>query len=318
MLKRILATLAAAAALVLVAPVMATAGGTGGGGGGGGAGCVGADCWIWGGEGGGAGGGGGSIGGPGNEIEIGFAPGPATCYSNAREEEVPCSLTYMGDNYWSNSRQCYVTPATARNQDPADRPGGASANGAWYICHSLTGATGNDTMATGTFWSDSPPPGITTYSPAQAARIMISRFQLTGIDIGRTPEGGTKTYNGLPVWLWADNPQPLNFGPYTETLTLGGQTITATAQVSSIAWDMGDGTLFSCGQGTPYNESYGIAPSPTCDHTYTRVGTYDITATSNWIVMWQGGGASGQIGVQTPSTTTLEIGQLQSVNVQTP
>lgn len=313
MLKRILATVAAVATLVLAAPTMAAANGPGGGGGGG-AGCEGADCWLWGGEG-GSGGGGGEAGGGGPAIEIGFTPGPATCYSNAREEEVPCSVSYLGDNYWSNSRQCYVAIATALNEDTSNRP---SPNGAWYVCYRLIGATGSDTMTSGEFWSNTPPPGITTYSPAQAARIMISRFQLTGIDIGRTPEGGTKTYIGLPVWLWADNPQPLNFGPYTETLTIGGQTITATAQVSGITWDMGDGTRFTCGQGTPYDESYGIAPSPTCDHTYTRVGTYDITATSNWIVMWSGGGASGQIGVQTPSTTTLEIGQLQSVNVQTP
>lgn len=312
MLKRFVAAIAAAAVLVLVGPAMAFAGGPGDGGG---ADCTGPDCWIWG-EDGGSEGGGGESGGQ-NAIAIGFTPGPNTCYSNRFEEEVDCSLSYLGDNWWSNSRQCYVALLTARNLDPTDRPAGASPNGAWYGCFPLTNSTGSTGSPT-QFWSNTPPPGITTYSPAQAARIMISRFRLNGIDIGRTPEGGTKTYIGLPVWLWADNPQPLNFGPYTETLTLGGQTITATAQVSSINWDMGDGTRFTCGQGTPYNDSYGITPSPTCDHTYTRVGTYDISATSNWIVMWQGGGASGQIGVQTTSTTTLEIGQLQSVNVQTP
>lgn len=311
MLKKASATLALVIALLLAAPALAYADGWGGGG----AECDGADCWVWG-EGGGSGGGGSDNGGQ-NAISIGFTPGPNVCYSNRFEEEIDCSASHLGDNWWSNSRQCYLSLAIRKNQTDPRGPSGSSPEGAWYTCSPLTdinGSTGSGPI----FWSNTPPPGITTYSPSQAARIVISRFQLRGIDIGRTPEGGDKTYIGLPVWLWADNPQPLNYGPYTETVTVGGQTITATATVSSISWDMGDGTRFTCGQGTPYNEAYGIAASPTCDHTYTRVGTYDITATSNWIVMWSGGGASGQISVQTPSSTTLEIGQLQSVNVANP
>lgn len=314
MLRKTLATIAAAALLILGGATAASADGWGEGG----ADCSGPDCWVWGGEGGESGGGGGSSGGGGDAISIGFTPGTPRCWSAARQDEVPCSVSYLDDNYWSNGRQCYVTLATAMNQDPTNRPGGGSADGAWYVCYVLTGATGTDTMASGIFWSNTPPAGITSYSPAQAARIIISRFQLRGIEIGRTPVGGDKTYIGLPVWLWANNPQPLNYGPYTETVTIGGQTITATAQVSSVHWNMGDGTRFSCGAGTPYQDAYGISPSPTCDHTYTRTGDYTITAESHWIVMWSGGGASGQISVITSSTAPLEIGELQSVNVPNP
>lgn len=252
-------------------------------------------------------GGGSDIGSP---IEIGFTPGPTTCTRAETGEEIECSTP---DGWWNEARQCWVDIADPQRTPPA----GQDPNGAYYTCVPATDP--DEFIVTYEFWSATPPPGVNRYSPAQAARILISRFQLAPIEVGRTPVGGERTYIGLPVWLWAANPAPLTTGPYSETATLGGQTITATASVTTITYNMGDGTSFACGTGTPYEERFGVQGSPTCDHYYTQTsgdGAYTITATSNWTVTWtSASGAGGTINLTRASTSALEIGELQSVNV---
>ncbi|MBF0816277.1 hypothetical protein E4U02_07625 [Microbacterium paludicola] len=163
-----------------------------------------------------------------------------------------------------------------------------------------------------------------------AALKLIETFQLRGIDIGMAPEvnpdwGHRRSYVGIPVWLWVENPQPLTWGPYSETATLGGQTITATARVSSAVWNMGDGRTFACGAGTAYNEGYGLADSPTCGHRYLQTSEnqpgdrYRVSATTYWVIEWTSlAGVGGTVNLSTTSDTIeLEVNELQSVNVKT-
>ena len=79
-------------------------------------------------------------------------------------------------------------------------------------------------------------------------------------------------------------------------------TITATARVETIRWDMGDGTKITCrNKGTAYKAAFGKSKSPTCGHTYeTSSGglpddRFTVTATSEWVVSWEGAGQSGVI-----------------------
>ncbi|PWJ23249.1 hypothetical protein ATK17_3741 [Branchiibius hedensis] len=65
---------------------------------------------------------------------------------------------------------------------------------------------------------------------------------------------------------------PNTWGPITKSASAQGYTVTATATVSDVVWDMGDGQTVTCQQGTPYVMSYGKQKSPTCGHTYTRQG----------------------------------------------
>lgn len=247
-------------------------------------------------------------------IDIGFTPGPTTCTSDRLEEEVPCSTE---DGWWNPERQCWVTIAEPQRAAPA----GSNPNGAYYRC---TPAVPEDEFIVSyEFWSNTPPPGVNVYSPGQAARILISRFQLQPIDIGMAPNAGVRTYIGYNVWMWAANPQPLSFGPYSETATLGGQTITATARVTGVTWNMGDGTSVQCGAGTAYDQpSHGGSASPTCGHVYTEAteagGAYTVTATSSWAVTWTGGGETGTIYLTRQTSRPVEVGQLQSVNVPNP
>jgi hypothetical protein len=277
------------------------------------------------------GGGGGTQPEPGNPngndgAPVDFTPGPTTCKFG--DEEVPCSTP---DGWYSNNSKCvgYV-----KVQDPQTTPpsGKNAAVGAWYAC--TTYCPPGNTCYGATFWSDTPPAGIVTYTPAQAAALLVKRFQLRGIDIGMAPESkihaddpaGTapyrRTWVGIPVWLWANNPEPLNYGPYTETATLGGVTVTATAKVSSVTWSSGDGQKVTCAAGTPFDaaemKDKAAQDSPTCGFRYQKTsgdGTFTVTATSHWTVSWTGGGTEGTIAVRdTSSTATVRVGELQSVN----
>ena len=220
--------------------------------------------------------------------------------------------------------KCYVKLSA---DQPAAPPGGA-ATGAWYDCTAAgTCTTGTEAACYGgNFWSDTPPAGINTLTPAQAAAQLVKTFQLRGIDVGLAPDpntAGSKSYVGVPIWMWVNNPQPLTYGPYDQTGTLGGVTITAQAKVTSILWNMGDGHTVACGSaGTAYNPSIGLADSPTCGYKYAKTsktqagGRYTITATSQWTVTWSGGGQTGQIPITRTSTSSAAIGELQSVNTK--
>lgn len=74
------------------------------------------------------------------------------------------------------------------------------------------------------------------------------------------------------VWLWVENPQPLSFGPYTQTATLGGVTVTATAQVASATRSSGDGQVVTCGAGTAFDlnamRDQLAVDSPSCGFRY--------------------------------------------------
>lgn len=269
----------------------------------------------------GGGGGGGSTGGGSNANPgTGIPAGPTKCENNGKE--IPCS---SDDGAWNSGKGCYVKVA---DKQPA-APAGGAATGAWYTC-SPPGDCGQEAGGTGcygsTYWSDTPPAGVNTLTPAQAAQQLVKSFQLRGIDVGLAPDpntAGSKSYVGVPVWMWVNNPQPLTYGPYDRTATLGGVTITAEAKVTSILWNMGDGHTVACGNpGTAYTPTRGLADSPTCGYKYAKTskgqpgGRYTITATSQWAVTWTGGGDSGTIPITKTSTTTAQIGELQSVNTR--
>lgn len=257
--------------------------------------------------------------------ETGFTPGATQClYTKTLSDgtrqnvETPCS-TDRG--YWSNARQCYWSLA-----DPqAAPPPGADPLGAFYTCrpHPECGNLGGiirDCYGVTQFLPN-PPPGINQLTPGQAAARLIRTFQLAGVNIGFAPDPnapGSVGYVGIPIWMWVNDPTPLTYGPYSQTATLGGVTITATAEVTSILWNMGDGRTVACANpGTRYQVNFGLTDSPNCGYRYSTMsnGRYNVTATSQWSVNWTGGGETGTVPITTASNTTVEIRELQAVNV---
>lgn len=154
-------------------------------------------------------------------------------------------------------------------------------------------------------WSPDPPPGSGAGpTPREVAELAVDQLNLRAIDIGIAPEPGPDSVGvvGMPVWMWAANPDSHTFGPATASASAGGITVTATARVDRVTWDMGDGTTVVCRvAGTPYRAAFGRSSSPDCGHTYTRTSSHEpgerftVTASSDWVVTWQGAGQSGTI-----------------------
>ncbi|MEU6284929.1 ATP/GTP-binding protein [Streptomyces sp. NPDC047028] len=209
-------------------------------------------------------------------------------------------------------------------QPPASDPvwkGHKPGDGAIYarVClGDVLGRAAGADMFPDVFWSPKTP--AVHVDPEQLAREAVDRMLLTGPDIASpTPAG--RYLVGMPVWMWV-NRSPTTYGPNTASASLAGVTVTATAKVTKIDWNTGDGITRTCqGPGTKYTAAYGKQDSPTCGHTYTRTsasrqrGTFTVTATAAWTVDWQvdGAGESGQFTQIRQSHEQVAIGELQVV-----
>ncbi|MBT2876809.1 ATP/GTP-binding protein [Streptomyces sp. McG5] len=171
-----------------------------------------------------------------------------------------------------------------------------------------------------TIWSADPPEA--TVNPAVLAREAVDKMLLRGPEIGITPKPGGKGVVGMPVYLWTARGAE-TYGPNTASASAGGITVTATAKVAKIEWQMGDGTTVTCTTpGTPYKAEYGKKPSPDCGHRYTKPssttasGDYHVTATSTWDIDWQvnGGGASGEMTEIRDSAVDITVAEVQVLN----
>ena len=231
---------------------------------------------------------------------------------------IPCSSEALGT--YSNALQCYLRPMSP--QPPPDSPlwQGNHPDGAVYNCSAAGGFPG--TSGGGAVWLPGPPDAIPSLTPEAAAQAVVRRMDLRAPDIGIVPEDqpGSIGAVGAPVYMWT-TPGPATFGPQVLTGSAGGVTITATARVDRIVWQMGDGTSVTCRTpGTVYEDRYGFDNSPDCGHRYTQTSAgkpnnaYPVSATSYWVVDWIGpGGSSGQITLDLVSSTTIVVGELQAL-----
>ncbi|MEG9553065.1 ATP/GTP-binding protein [Streptomyces baarnensis] len=218
-------------------------------------------------------------------------------------------------------------PCEIRKLDP--QPGAESGlweghqpgDGAIYVntCADSGTGEGNDGTVGLAFWSaDQPPPGV---PPEVLAQRAVDQMLLKAPAIGITPKPGGKGVVGMPVYLWTQK-GPETYGPNTASASAGGITVTATAKVSRIVWQMGDGQTVTCTTaGTPYKAAYGKAPSPDCGHRYnapsstTDSGTYHVTATSTWTIGWEAtSGQTGQLTEVRDSAVDITVAEVQVLN----
>jgi hypothetical protein len=234
-----------------------------------------------------------------------------TCSSGG--EKIPCS-SHLG--IWNGT--CYVQLADP--QPPKDDPIWAGhEEGVIVACtpHVCVAQPDQDYIPdcpVNRYWAPEAPGGGP--DPGRLAERAVSQMRLQGIDIGIVPEEGPNRIGvvGMPTWMWVNEPAENTFGPITRSASAGGATVTATATVDRIVWDMGDGTTVTCvGAGTPYEDRYDISDSPDCGHNYTEQGEYEVTATSYWTVQWQGVGQSGTIPLDFTSTASIVMGEAQVI-----
>ncbi|HJQ87301.1 MAG TPA: hypothetical protein VJ820_07555 [Propionibacteriaceae bacterium] len=156
-----------------------------------------------------------------------------------------------------------------------------------------------------------------TPTAGQAAAIAVARLQLPSIPPGIGPSPDINPWNmaavGYPLWLWADG--TTNVGPISDSVA--GLSVSLEAEVSSLAFRMGDGNTVRCaGSGHPWTAA--VQPgtkSPSCGYSYAKPSlpgrTYTVTAAANWAVTWTSNGQSGVINVPAVDTTELPVGELQ-------
>jgi hypothetical protein len=173
-------------------------------------------------------------------------------------------------------------------------------------------------------------PVTTTVDPVIVAWRATASMGLRAIDmqIAPTPvsaEPESMGLVGLPVWLWADDTAG-TWGPQTASASDGPVSVTVTARVSRVEWDMGDGTTVTCTEpGTPFDPTRHTAEdeSPDCGHTYLHTssrqpdGLYTVTATSHWTAEWADDtGQTGTIPFELTTTEQIRIGELQVLRAQ--
>ncbi|MFB7360303.1 ATP/GTP-binding protein [Streptomyces gardneri] len=204
-------------------------------------------------------------------------------------------------------------------QPPAENlawEGKTAEDGALYQVECpATGRVGVTFIPTG---GGAPAPRI---DPEVLARRAVDSMRLDG-PLVVSPRAAGRYVVGMPMWMWASR-SPTTYGPATASATAGGVTVTATARVSSIRWDMGDGTTVTCaGPGTPYDATQGKAPSPDCGHRYKapstaqKGGAYAGRATATWTVEWTAP-ALGDAGTLTETRATpftVRVVEVQVLN----
>jgi hypothetical protein len=226
---------------------------------------------------------------------------------------VPC--TWDG-GIWSSENGCYITPAAA-DIPPGSPLWEGHTDGAVYPCY-------NPRTFYNTFvWlADPPTGGPAPPDPEDLAEQALALMNLHMFELGITPKPGPQYmgYVGLPTWLWVADQSPNTWGPISRSVSAGGITVTATAKVDRVVWEMGDGQTVTCDSaGTPYRPAYGDSDSPDCGYRYTRSSAdqphnaYTVTATAYWVVNWSGAGASGQIPLDFTDSAQIRIGEAQAL-----
>ncbi|MGW9452451.1 ATP/GTP-binding protein [Streptomyces sp. NPDC055632] len=180
-------------------------------------------------------------------------------------------------------------------------------------------ADGSSTMITEPLVGGPGGPAVPVVDPAVLAQRAVDQMVLRPPAIGITPKPGGMGLVGMPVYLWTER-GPETYGPNVASASAGGITVTATAKVAKIVWQMGDGKTVTCTTpGTPYKAAYGTKPSPDCGHRYAKpsvagAGTYHVVATSTWTIDWQATtGQSGQMTQTRQSDVDIRVGELQAV-----
>ncbi|MHA4818802.1 ATP/GTP-binding protein [Streptomyces aculeolatus] len=249
------------------------------------------------------------------------ARGKKPVCTSMRGWEIPCNDPDLG----TVSGHCYYKPADP--QPPKSDPEWeGNRDGAIYVM-TCPGGNAGRVNNSGLVWLPDAPGGGggPQVDPAQLAQEALDDMTLEGAEIGVAPDPDGEGLVGMPVWVWTER-GPTTWGPNTASASAGGITVTVTANVSKIRWEMGDGTSVTCSvPGKPYKESYGMrAPAQGRGECGTdgyelpsseqSDGTYTVTATSTWDINWTGGGQSGEFTETRSSQVEITVVESQVLN----
>lgn len=153
-----------------------------------------------------------------------------------------------------------------------------------------------------------------TVNPATLAAGVLRRMTIPLPDVSLSP--AVDQIVNLPSWLWISN-----WAPLTGSATLGGVTVTVTAQPSTARWVFGDGNTSTCAPGVEWSPD--ANPAEACTHTWAKSSaaepsdSYRLRLAVNWTASYTvSGGAGG--GTLPPLTRTAElpvrVAEVQAIN----
>ena len=169
--------------------------------------------------------------------------------------------------------------------------------------------------------SDEPTVPAGAPEPVALAKVAVERMDLHAPDIGLWPHPLEElpdgyNYVGWNNWMWIKNPNPNTWGPITKTVTQSGYSITATAAVTHLTWEMGNGDTKTCGKGVEHPEhNTRNEKSPGCGYVYHQTGNYTITATAHWAIVWTGLGQQGTIEMDLTTQAHTKVVEVSAVNI---
>lgn len=232
-----------------------------------------------------------------------------------------------GNAWWSSMGQCYASPL-----DPPPAVGtqawesvmGDAPEGTVMVCADsgeLFGA----------------PPGAEGAGGIPDARTValsaVERVPFVTADVHTAPALGQPSYVHLENWLWVPENQ---WRTVEASVTVGGTTVTVTAEPSKVEWSMGDGNTKVCrNAGRAWVKGMTDAAKTSCGYAYdtisvkNKAGGYDatgrfgVTARFFYEVRWScigvcsaPGGALGEYFGPLSPVTELEVRQRQTVVTQ--
>ena len=158
--------------------------------------------------------------------------------------------------------------------------------------------------------------------PEELAREILASLKLDAPDMGMFPKGDSKERMGIVgwhMWLWSEALKDNQWGPVSASRSESGITVTVTAEVDEVVWEMGDGGSVRCGKATAWSSSrtnggQNVA-SPDCGYVYEAMGRYTVTTTAHWAVEWSGAGESGTMSLDVTREAPMRVGEIQSVIV---
>jgi hypothetical protein len=224
---------------------------------------------------------------------------------------VPCAV----EN--ENGEQCYFG-------SPIGAAPGGSGGSAVYICPAPPDDPDTEPeAATGEPATAVTDPVILAWRATTSLGLRAIEMQIAPAPVSDDPD--SMGLVGLPVWLWTDDTAG-TWRPQTASASDGPVSVTVTARLDRVEWDMGDGTTVTCTEpGTPFDPTRHTAEdeSPDCGHTYLRTssrepdGLYTVSATSFWTAAWSDGtGQTGTIPFELTTTEQIRIGELQVIRAR--
>ena len=276
---------------------------------------------------GGGGGPGGSSGGSG---------GTATCTWNGAQ--YPCWDPDLG--YFDTGDGCYYMKSDP--QPPAGDPAwGGNDPGSGAVYDKVCRDTGGGLNPEPPVWL-AKEPGDTTPppDPGTVAQIAIKKLQFAR-PVPHTAPDSSKANGtalvGVPVWFWYDTSQATGaqtVGPQSQTAELAGISVTATAVLTDVVWDLGyqdpatgkEATLSCKGKGAGHPYTAGLEAAPPADACTQAFGKasgddgYYLTVTETWAVTSvdnaTGKQAYPELDMSVPSLPPLKlkVSELQVLN----